>query len=952
MSIPAHAEQYYHDSVERQFVTNGWRSVPSDAYDQSSGLVVSDLLAFLEATQPGHLPFDGDLRRFASDIRHAISKVGAAHAFKHGLTVNGKHMSLVGFKPQFSATQNSLYNDHQHNRFTVIRELEFNHLRQRLDMAVFLNGIPLFTFELKSELSAQTAADAMHQYCSDRDPATSVLLRPAVGALAHFAVSQDSAAFTTRLQGPGTVFLPFNPAFDYERPTEHAYKTDYLWRDVLSPDSVLELLEQFIFQKAGVDGLEVLFPRFHQWDCIQKVRTDVLANGPGQRYLQQHSAGSGKSNTIAWLAFQLAFLMTNGHQKVFDKVLVVTDRVVLDRQLGDVLAFMQGDSIGQMVNCRRTRELLEALQSKTPIVATTIHKFAWLQKVLDQDPGVSVDPGVWNRIRSLKFAVIIDEAHSSQGGELFQQMLHYLTAHRKSGRSTPNVSFFAFTATPRQETLEIFGTKNRMGELEPFHSYSMSQAIAERYILDVRKGYYPVETLYHVETVAAGATVKCTRDVFRHIFEDETVVRAKAREVVTRFKVGIAHLLDGEAQAMVVCSSRKAAAMFKLALDDILREEQLAYKTLGAFTGEVLIDGKTYDEFNINGVAQDTDLGRLFVKNPNTYRFLVVADKFQVGFDCPRLSALFVDKTLEDIAAVQTLSRLNRSFPGKDSTLVVDFVNDGDDIMAAFSRFIEPLSTMSSDIIPRLGELAQLLSDFGAFSPADVEEHWRVFRLDAEKLYALVEPVKVLCTRQGPEWQARLVALLRELRELYIFGVKIRPEAAVHQKLYVLALTLLRRLDKAEIQSSARLPLKVVMATIVPFTPVEGGEQTEAPIQVPVAGEKRDPPTHALDLLLQDLSRRSLSDLADSLHEVVERLGVDDEVRNQALVNTFDTFAREGVAADKLSRLVIEKLLTGSVDGSALYDATQGDGVVAVETRLNVLRVVYLRHQRNGGANG
>lgn len=947
MSIPAHAEHYYHDAVERQLLAQGWGARASDDYDQASGLVVSDLLAFLESTQPGHLPADGDHERFASDIRHAVSKVGAAHAFKHGLTVNGKHMRLVGFKPQFRVTQDSLHNDHRHNRFTVVRELEFNAARQRLDLGLFLNGIPLFTVELKSELSAQSAADAMEQYRRDRDPATSVLLQPAVGALAHFAVSQDEAAFTTSLRGSDTTFLPFNPGYSYARPEHHAYRTDYLWQDVLAPASVLELLEYFIFQKAGTEGLEVLFPRFHQWDCIQKLRAHVLANGTGHRYLQQHSAGSGKSNTISWLAFQLAFLMADGHRKVFDKVLVVTDRVVLDRQLGDVLTFMQGDAVGQLVNCRKTKDLLEALQSKTPVVVTTIQKFAWLQKVLDQDPSVQVDPGVLSRIRGLKFAIIIDEAHSSQGGELFLQMLHHLTAHRKSGRNTPNVSFFAFTATPRHETREIFGYKNRMGELEPFHSYSMRQAIDEGYILDVRKGYYAVETLYHVESTKTGATVSYPKKVFKDIFEDETVVRAKAREVVRLFKQGVAHLLDAQAQAMVVCSSRKAAGMFKLALDEVLRSERPSFGTLAAFTAEITVDGKLYDEFSINSVPQGTDLGRLFVKNPADYRFLVVADKFQVGFDCPRLSALFVDKSLDDLAAVQTLSRLNRAFPNKDSTLVVDFVNDEDTIMKAFSRYIEPLSTTSRDVLPLLDELAGSLLKYGAFGAADVDKHWRVFRKDPEALYALVTPVKDLCVKHGAEWQRGLVSQLQEFRELYTFGVKIRPEAAQHQKLAVFAATLLRRLDKAEIQRSARLPLKVVMATVVPFTPEVQPELSPDAIRVPSPNSSRPPEAHALDHLLMGLSRKNLSHLADALHEVLEKLSIDDEVRTQALNNTFDVFAEEGVAADKLSRLVVTKLVTGSSDGQALFEATQGDAPVAVETRQNILRVVYLRqHSR------
>lgn len=949
MSIPAHSEHYFHDSAEQQLAAQGWRSRPTEDYDPATGLVVSDLLDFLEATQPGHLPADGDRARFASDVRHAISRVGAAHALKHGLTLNDKHMRLTGFKPQYAAVQGGSFDDYRHNRFTVIRELVFNGQNQRLDLALFLNGIPLFTFELKSELSAQTNADAMEQYRRDRDPASSVLLQPAKGALAHFAASQDEAMFTTRLQGEDTAFLPFNPGYGYTRPQDHAYLTDYIWNDVLAPDSVLELLQYFIFQRAGPDGLEVLFPRFHQWDCVQQIRADVLARGTGNRYLQQHSAGSGKSNTISWLAFQLAYLMADGQNKVFDKVLIVTDRVVLDRQLGDVLAFMHGTELGQLVKCRKTKHLLAALQEKVPVVVTTIQKFAWLQKVLDQDPSVQLDPGTRSRIRGLRYAVVIDEAHSSQGGELFLQMLNYLTAHRSSGRSTPNVSFFAFTATPRNETLEIFGTKNDLGELAPFHSYSMQQAIDEGYILDVRKGYYRVRAEYHVESTATGTLVNDSREVYRSIFEDETVIRAKAREVLQLFRQGIAHLLDGEAQAMVVCSSRKSTGMFKRALDEAIRNERLPYQTLAAFTGEISVLDEQHDEFTINEVPAGTDLGQLFLKNPATHKFLVVADKFQVGFDCPRLSALFVDKTLEDLAAVQTLSRLNRAFPGKRDTLVVDFVNDETTIMSAFARYIDPLATTSQDILPRLTELADTLLRFGAFSTEEVEQHWRVFRKDPKGLYALVSPVKAVCQEKGAAWQQRLVSLLQELHELYSFGVKIQPEASRFQKLAVMAATLLRYLDKAEVRKSARLPLKVVMATVVPVVLEEQPELPPEAVRVPGEGKAQRPEAQALDNLLMDLSRKNLSQLADAIHEVLEKLGVDEEVRSQALHNTFDTFVREGAAAHKLSDLVLRKLIANDDHGQALYDLTQGPTPVAMETRGNILKVVYLRHRAGPG---
>lgn len=944
MFIPAHSEIYYSEFVERQLIGCGWHARSTEDYDQNSGLVLSDLLAFLEATQPGHLTGVG-YKRLASDIRHAICKAGAAHAFKHGIMLDGNHIRLCGFKPQFQATRDSRNNDHLHNRFTVIRELQFNSLHQRLDLALFLNGIPLFTFELKSELSTQTAADAMEQYRRDRNPATSILLEPVTGALAHFAVSQDEAAFTTRLQGDETVFVPFDPTYDYVRPQEHSYKTDYLWRQVLLPENVLQLLEYFILQRVGQSGLEVLFPRFHQWDCVQKLRADVTGNGVGRRYLQQHSTGSGKSFTIAWLAFQLAFLATQEYRRIFDKIIVVTDRIVLDRQLGDVLTFMQGSEIGQLVKCEKTRDLLEALQSKTPIIVTTIQKFGWLQTVLDREPRQKIDPGALARIRGLHMAVIIDEAHSSQGGALFQSMLRYLTAHRNAGRNTPNLSFFAFTATPRPETLEIFGSKNRTGELEPFHSYSMQQAIDEGYILDVRKGYKTMDIHYQVESLKPGIVVTNRDEVLKQIHEDETSIKAKARKIARIFNQGVAPQLEGEAQAMVVCSSRKAVGLFKTALDEVMQQEMFSFGTIAAFTDEIMSNGRMHDECSINGLRAGTDLGRLFRDNPKDFRILIVADKFQLGFDCPRLTALFVDKRLDDISAVQTLSRLNRAFPRKDSTLVIDFVNDEETIMKAFSRYIKPLSTTPHNVLPRLAELSKNILGYGAFGNSEIEEHWRVFRANPQALYGLVEPIKATCAQRGMGWQRELIALLREFRELYTFGVKVQPEAGKYQHLAVFAITLLRYLDKAEIQKSARLPLKVVMATVVPFTDEKEAEPAAEAVRIANAGATESPEAKALlDRLLLDLSREKLQGLADELHEIIERLSADEEVRNQAANNSFDIFVQEGIAAIKLNQIVIDKIITGKPYGQALFDVTQRDDPAAMETRENILRVVYLRH--------
>lgn len=952
MSVPAHSESFYGDAVQLQLEAQAWGFKPSARYNIAHGFLLEDLAAFLEATQPGHywaLTEGGD-DKFASDVRNALSKVGTAHALKHGLRLGDRKLRLCGFKPQYQATLTAGQSDYPHNRFTVIRELTFNADGLRLDFGFFLNGLPLFTVELKSELSEQTVTDAMEQYREWRLPEFGILLKPVEGAIAHFAVSQDGVAFTTRLQGADTEFLPFNPGIPYEKPAEHAYVTDYLWQQVFQPDSVLDLLEYFVFQKPGSKGIDVLFPRFHQWECVQQLKAAVLAEGVGHRYLQQHSAGSGKSNTISWLAYQLAYLTSAGENTVFDKVLVVTDRIALDRQLGGVLNFMQEATIGQMANCARTKDLLRELQGKTRIIVTTIQKFTWLQRVLAGEVGT--DSATFSKIKQLKFAVLIDEAHSSQGGDFFSAMVRQLTSHTYAGRNIPNVSFFAFTATPRDETLELFGRKNRLGDLEPFHSYSMQQAIDEGYILDVRKGYHQVEVVYVVESTEEGRKVEKPKDVFRHIFEDPEVAKAKARETLRLFAGGIEPLLAGQAQAMVVCNSRKAAGLFKLALDILLAEQAKPYKALGAFTDKIQIDGRVYDEFSINQVRQGLDLGKLFLENPDQYKFLVVADKFQVGFDCPRLVALFVDKGLEGLAAVQTLSRLNRSFPHKDSTLVVDFVNDRGTIMKAFDRYIEPVETVPRDVLPRLTELHSLLLKPAAFTDADVAEHWTVFRKSPEGLYALMRPIKTRVTGLAEAVRKTLLANLLEFKELYSLGVKLYPDALRFQELAAFVTTLVRYIDKKEAQKSARLPLKVVLASVVqrdPDTP-EGCEGESDTVGVPgdspgsSASGAKSPAEKELAALLLDLSRRSLEDLADPIHELIEGLVADSKVSSEARRNPFEVFAHEGQTQHRLDNWVTSQIfLLPSEQGEKLRKALLGKTKESADVRNNILRVVFLR---------
>lgn len=945
----AHSENEYANNVQAQLEASGWACRPSSAYNAQLGMLADDLINFLVDTQPGHYAaLAASPTAFLAKVRQAISLEGAAKALKHGVSIDGRTIRLCGFKPQFAATAAGAHNDHRHNRFSFVRELVFTPEGKalRLDFGLFLNGIPLFTCELKSELSNQSWMDAVEQYRTDRKPEYGVILKPVEGAIAHFAVSQVAAVFTTRLAGEDTLFLPFNPTYGYAKPATHAFDTDYLWRDVLAPDNVLDLLEAFIYQKVTETGKEVLFPRFHQWECIHRIKAAVAAEGPGYRYLQQHSAGSGKSNTIAWLASQLAYMTRDGKAKVFDKVLVVTDRLVLDRQLGDVLRFMHQGLAGQLVTCEHTKDLGEALLDKTPIVVTTLQKFSFLKNVFDGSAGLS--PDQLARIRGLRFAVLIDEAHSSQGGEHFEALEKSLSTHLRAGRELPNVSFFAFTATPKNATLELFGRKDDLGTLIPFHTYSMQQAIDEGYILDVRKNYHPLQTLYHVESTRPGEFIEQTRAVFRSIFNDPAIVKAKAWEVVRVFRESVAPALGGLAQGMVVCDSRRSAGRFKQMLDALLAEQGLPWQTLCAFTDEIELNGVTHDEFSINGLRKGTDLAKLFVEQPDQYKLLVVAEKFQVGFDCPRLTAMFVDKPLEGLMAVQTLSRINRWAPGKteDDLLVLDFVNDEEVIMGAFDRFIERRETAPRNFLDRLGELEGALFDYKLFTEKDLEAFKIAARTDAAALYAVLSPMRTHVREMEPAARRKLIHQLKEFKELFALGSKLDPAARKHQLLAGFVSRLLTTVDKSSAMKSARLPLKVVMAEVVPYVSegaATGAEiATEAVVNGPAeTKERKTPRQKALDGYLLELSAEKMGELAPLTHEVIHQMCQEPTVIHQARANAFDVFA-QGSASATLKRLVANQLSTQPSRAMALMKRI-AEGASPGSVMSNMLWVAYLR---------
>jgi type I restriction enzyme, R subunit len=604
---------------------------------------------------------------------------------------------------------------HAANLFAAVRQLRYSAKNENsLDLVLFLNGLPIFTAELKNPLTGQDVEDAIRQYKTSRDPREPLL---AYGrCLGHFAVDPDLVYVTTRLAGPGTRFLPFNrgkfggAGNPPVPPTRSGYATAYLWEETWAQDSVLDLVRQFIQEveeedeKGRKTGKRFLiFPRYQQLDCVRRLVTNARTAGAGQRYLIQHSAGSGKSFTIGWLAHRLSTLHDSGDRRVFDSIIVITDRRVLDRQLQATMRQFE-QTLGVVENIDTTsRQLKEALEAGKTIIVTTLQKFPVIASEIGELPGK-------------RFALIVDEAHSSQSGESTKSLKAVLASpslqeaeEEEAGTETPeeeleniilaemekrgrlpNLSTFAFTATPKPKTLELFGTPRADGKFAPFHLYSMCQAIEEGFILDVlanyatHKAYWrllkKVEDDPRYDKKKAEYLLKSFVELHPH------AIGEKVRIMVEHFAAQAQGEIGGRAKAMIVTRSRLHAVRYKLAVDKCLAERGYPFKALVAFSGTVQDGGQSYTEPGMNGFPE-AQTARTFDRPE--YRFLIVANKFQTGFDQPLLHTMYVDKKLGGVNAVQTLSRLNRTHPEKKGTMVLDFANESDEIKAAFEPYYE-----------------------------------------------------------------------------------------------------------------------------------------------------------------------------------------------------------------------------------------------------------------------
>jgi type I restriction enzyme R subunit len=720
----------------------GWIAGNPTNYDRDYAADLKELTAFLTSTQPDiceplDLANDSPARqKFLARLQGEISKRGVIDVLRHGIKHGAHQIDLFYGTPTPGNVKAAARSEQ--NRFTVTRQLRYSRdeTALALDLGLFVNGLPIATFELKNSLTKQTVADAEEQYKRDRDPRERLF---ELGrCIAHFAVDDAEVRFCTQLKGKASWFLPFNQGHDDgagNPPNPDGLKTEYLWKRILTPQGLTDILENYAQiveikdPKTGKKKREQIFPRFHQLDVVRKLLNDAAAKGAGKRYLIQHSAGSGKSNSIAWLSHQLIVLKKDD-APVFDSIIVVTDRRILDQQIRDTIKqFAQvGATVG---HAEHSGDLRKFIESGKKIIITTVQKFPF---VLDE---------IGSEHRKSKFAIIIDEAHSSQGGKTSAALSMALseagdeeedeTVEDKINRIMearkllPNASYFAFTATPKNKTLEIFGEAVHAGgqvKHRPFHSYTMKQAIQEGFILDVLRYYTPVNSYYKLIKKIEGDPefdVKRARKKLRRYVEShDHAIRMKAEILVDHFHEQVIGLnkIGGQARAMVVTSGIERAIQYFHAVRDYLQERKSPYKAIVAFSGEHEYGGVKVTESSLNGFASNLIVDKI---QEDPYRFLICADKFQTGYDEPLLHTMYVDKHLSSIKAVQTLSRLNRARPQKYDVFVLDFMNDSKTIEEAFADYYRT-TILSEETDPnKLHDLKAALDAYEVYSPAQIQ---------------------------------------------------------------------------------------------------------------------------------------------------------------------------------------------------------------------------------------
>jgi len=964
------SEAAFETAIEAVLLADGYQALPSSEFDRERAIFPEVALAFVRDTQQKTWEKLQALHGEQTDERilEALCKWldthGVLTTMRHGFKCFGKTLRIAFFRPAHGLNP-ELEARYQANRLGLTRQLHFSPKTEKsLDVVLSVNGVPVVTLELKNPLSGQSVANAIHQYRHDRDP-RELIFQFTKRTLVHFAVDTEEVHMTTRLTGSSTHFLPFNKGNQGGAGNEpdragRNYKTAYLWKEVLQRGSLLDLLARFLHldvqEKITEKGKKVrkesmIFPRYHQLQAVRQMVAAAAVEGVGHNYLVEHSAGSGKSNTIGWLAHRLSSLHNNNDERIFDSVVVITDRVVLDRQLQNTIyQFDHRQGVVQKID-EDSRQLACALESGVPIIITTLQKFPFvsgqLMKLAEErggpsrascPPGHKPIPGQNGNsyLPTRKYAVIIDEAHSSQSGESATELKGVLggaelrkkaqdmadeegevelerlfRAMAKRGHQ-PNMSFFAFTATPKHKTLAIFGRDG-----EPFHRYTMRQAIEEGFIEDVLANYVTYKTYYKLLKKAEDdpnvERKKAARALTRFMRLHPHNIGQKTEVMVEHFQQHTRHKIGGRAKAMVVTGSRLEAVRYKQAFDEYIAEKGYPIKSLVAFSGTVEDDKlpeKTYTEVEMNDGVKEKELPDTFAKAD--YRVLLVAEKYQTGFDQPLLHTMYVDKRLAGIQAVQTLSRLNRTHPLKDDTFVLDFVNDPSEILEAFRQYYEG-SVMGEQVDPdRLYEVKAVLDASGIYLQTEVNDFATVFfapkrrqsPTDHKNMNAILDQgvarfQQLLNTdeEEGELWRGKAQAF----RNLYCFLSQVIPyQDSDLEKLFTflrhLALKLPKRKTGPGYQFDEEVELEYYRLQKISEGSISLGEGYAKPLDGPRevgTGEVREEYV-SLSRLIDIINERFGAELneADQLFfdQIAEAASQNDALRRAAEVNSLDKF--------------------------------------------------------------
>lgn len=857
---------------------NGYVQGVSTDFDREYAIDLPKLSAFLAATQPevhAKLNLDEDCparTKFLHRLQGEIAKRGIVDVLRKGV----KHDAFANVCLFYGTPSEGNIKAEERfaaNIFSVTRQVHYSRgeTALSLDMVVFINGLPIATFELKNKLTKQTVNHAIQQYIRDRDEKE--LLFQLGRCAVHFAVDDHEVWMCTHLKGKSSWFLPFNKGYNDgagNPPNPVGIATDYLWKEILSKRGLADILENYAQmveekdRKTGKKRYKQIFPRFHQLDAVRKLLADALQNGAGKRYLIQHSAGSGKSNSIAWLAHQLIGL-EHDRKAVFDSVIVVTDRVVLDKQIRDTIKqFAQVSSI--VGHAERSGDLRAFLKSGKKIIISTVQKFPW---ILD---------AIGNEHRGNSFAVLIDEAHSSQGGKAaaainmaLEDKIHNneeetvedaINRIMESRKMVSNAAFFAFTATPKNKTLELFGEARSQpdGQVKhvPFHSYTMKQAIQEGFILDVLKNYTPVESYYRLSKTIEDDPLfdakKAQKKLRRYVESHDHAIRTKTEIMVDHF---LTHAIGrkkigGKARAMVVTNGIARAVQYYHAFQTYLKECKSPYVPIVAFSGEYAYDDVKVTEASLNGFPSNQIPEKI---QTDPYRFLIVADKFQTGYDEPLLHTMYVDKALADIKAVQTLSRLNRAHPQKHDTFVLDFYNKSDVIQKAFEDFYRT-TILSDETDPnKLHDLKADLDGYQVYASDRVDELVGLYvqGADRDALDPILDACVIIYTDDLDEdGQVDFKGKAKAFVRTYNFLASILPyNNAEWEKLSIflnflipklpapkeedLARGILETIDmesyRAEVKSSVSIVLADKDAEIAPVPTSAGGRKAEPELE-------------------------------------------------------------------------------------------------------------------------